>query len=66
MLPEGLRRQRKARSPASLRQGASQTFFQQIYAFTKWSCRESFSESVILGCKGHVLAFDNVSGVVRV
>src|SRR5262249_37302568 len=34
MLPEGLRRQPKARSPASLRQGASQTFFQQIYAFT--------------------------------
>jgi len=35
MLPEGLRRQPKARSPASLRQGASQTFFQQIYAFTE-------------------------------
>jgi hypothetical protein len=34
MLPESLRRQPKARSPASLRQGASQTFFQQIYAFT--------------------------------
>ena len=34
MLPEG-RRQRKAHSPASLRQGASQTFFQQIYAFTR-------------------------------
>src|SRR5262249_5858445 len=34
MLPEGLRRQPKARSPASLRQGASQSFFQQIYAFT--------------------------------
>ena len=34
MLPEGLRRQPKARSPASLRQGASQTFFQQIYVFT--------------------------------
>ena len=34
MLPEGVRRQPKARSPASLRQGASQTFFQQIYAFT--------------------------------
>src|SRR5262249_51924269 len=34
MLPEGFRRQPKARSPASLRQGASQTFFQQIYAFT--------------------------------
>ena len=33
MLPEGLRRQPKARSPASLRQGASQTFFQQIYVF---------------------------------
>jgi hypothetical protein len=38
MLPEGLRRQPKARSPASLRQGASQTFFPQIYVFTfaKW------------------------------
>src|SRR5262249_20453491 len=35
MLPEGFRRQPKARSPASLRQGASQTFFQQIYAFTR-------------------------------
>jgi hypothetical protein len=34
MLPEGFRRQPKARSPASLRQGASQTFFQQIYVFT--------------------------------
>jgi hypothetical protein len=34
MLPEGLRRQPKARSPASLGQGASQTFFQQIYVFT--------------------------------
>src|SRR5262249_4976855 len=34
MLPEGLRRQPKARSPASIRQGASQTFFQQIYVFT--------------------------------
>ena len=31
-IPESLRRQPKARSPASLRQGASQTFFQQIYA----------------------------------
>jgi hypothetical protein len=35
MLPEGLRRQPKARSPASLGQGASQTFFQQIYVFTQ-------------------------------
>jgi hypothetical protein len=44
MLPEGHRRQPIARSPASLRQGASQTFFQQTYAFTGFtrtlSCRK--------------------------
>jgi hypothetical protein len=35
--PEGRPRQPRARSPASLRQ-ASQTFFQQIYAFTGRAC----------------------------
>src|SRR5262249_52710542 len=36
--PEGRRREPRARSPDSLRQGASQTFFQQIYAFTGRAC----------------------------
>src|SRR6516162_3781385 len=51
MLPEGVRRQPKARSPASLRQGASQTFFQQIYAFTLCEYPGlSFQRSPVCAC----------------